>query len=332
MSGLIPLALFLLACAMCYIGAAQTALSTLMRLPLRLSAERGERPERVGSLGYYLDDPLRMFLPACLMQALVVTLFTVLLLVRFGPPTALTLAASVGAVALVVVLCSHVVPLLLVRRDPERALEVLLPSFRVVARLLAPVTGPLLALMISAGRDRSEPAARAGSPDGGDTGADAPGGLETRDERQLLHSVVEFGDTLVREVMTPRPDIVAVRSTTTLAALRAVFEEKKYSRVPVYRDSLDDVLGFVFVKDLVTVNGQPDDRVIDQLLRPAHVVPESKRVAELLKEFQKKQVQSAIVHDEYGGYGGSCHDRGPARGDRGRDPRRVRRGVRTDRG
>ena len=80
---------------------------------------------------------------------------------------------------------------------------------------------------------------------------------EDREERELLHSVVEFGDTLVREVMTPRPDIVAVKSSATLVDLRAVFAEQQYSRIPVYRDSLDDVLGFVFVKDFVTVSGQP---------------------------------------------------------------------------
>ena len=143
-----------------------------------------------------------------------------------------------------------------------------------------------------------------------------------RDERRLLRSIVDFGDTLVREVMTPRPDIVAVGSDATLADLRALFAEQEYSRIPVFRENLDNMVGFVFIKDLIHLTGATDEqRPIAGLLRPAHVVPEGKRVAELLKEFQSRQVQSAIVVDEYGGTAGARDDRGPARGDRRRNPR-----------
>ena len=106
-------------------------------------------------------------------------------------------------------------------------------------------------------------------------------------------SVVEFGDTLVREVMTPRPDIVAVKSTATMAELRRLFAEQQYSRIPVYKENLDEILGFVFVKDLVTVtDAAPDEEISERLLRPAYAVPETKRVAELLKELQRQQLQS----------------------------------------
>ncbi len=305
MSGLTPLVLFLLACAMVFVGAIQVAFGMLMRLSLRLSAERGDRPKRVGTLGYYLDDPLRLFMPARIVQAIAVALLAMVVVVEFGPPTAANVGPIIGGVGLLVVLCGHVVPLLVVRRNPERALELLLPSFRVAARLLLPVTGPLLALLSGAGRDRTDaPPQGSVSEANGETPDDTTEDADDREERELLHSVVEFGDTLVREVMTPRPDIVAVKSTATVAELRAVFAEQQYSRIPVYRDSLDDVFGFVFIKDFATVSGQPDDRIVEKLMRPAYVVPESKRVAELLKELQKKQVQSAIVHDEYGGTAG----------------------------
>ncbi len=306
MSGLIPLALFFLVFTMAYVGATQVAFSALMRLPLRLSAERGERLERVGSLGYYLDNPLRLFMPARIIQAFVVALLTVLIVVEFGPPTATSIAPIVVGVGLSVLLFGHVVPILVVRRNPERALEMLLPLFRVVVQLLTPVTGPLLALLTGAGRDRldASPAGTILSAANSNTPNEATVDVDEREERELLHSVVEFGETLVREVMTPRPDIVAVKSTATLTELRGVFAEQQYSRIPVYRESLDDILGFVFVKDLVAVLGEPNVSIIEQLMRPAYVVPEAKRVAELLKEFQEKQLQSAIVHDEYGGTAG----------------------------
>jgi putative hemolysin len=120
----------------------------------------------------------------------------------------------------------------------------------------------------------------------------------------LLQSIVDFGDTLVREVMTPRPDIVAIKDTATVGDVRALFREQEYSRFPVYKDSLDNIAGFIFVKDLVTLSSDDDARPIVGLLRPAVFVPETKRVPELLKQFQRQQTQCAIVVDEYGGTAG----------------------------
>ncbi|PYR40420.1 MAG: hypothetical protein DMF95_33565, partial [Acidobacteria bacterium] len=129
-------------------------------------------------------------------------------------------------------------------------------------------------------------------------------GLIEGEERRLLQSIVDFGGTLVREVMTPRPDIVAIRDTATVGDVRALFREQEYSRFPVYKDSLDNIAGFIFVKDLVTLSTTQDARPIAGLLRPAVVVPETKRVPELLKQFQRQQTQCAIVVDEYGGTAG----------------------------
>ena len=104
--------------------------------------------------------------------------------------------------------------------------------------------------------------------------------------------------------MTPRPDIVAIRDNATVGDVRALFREQEYSRFPVYKDSLDHIAGFVFVKDLVMLSTADDARPVTTLLRPAVVVPETKRVPELLKQFQRQQTQCAIVVDEYGGTAG----------------------------
>ena len=84
-------------------------------------------------------------------------------------------------------------------------------------------------------------------------------GLIEGDERRLLQSIVDFGDTLVREVMTPRPDIVAIQADATLDELRALFREQEYSRIPVYKENLDNILGIVFVKDLIQLTGAPGE-------------------------------------------------------------------------
>jgi CBS domain containing-hemolysin-like protein len=104
--------------------------------------------------------------------------------------------------------------------------------------------------------------------------------------------------------MTPRPDIVGIPEDATIADVRALFREQEYSRFPVFRESLDNIVGFIFVKDLVALGAGDDSRPITTLLRPAVVVPESKRVPELLKQFQRQQTQIAIVVDEYGGTAG----------------------------
>jgi len=108
---------------------------------------------------------------------------------------------------------------------------------------------------------------------------------------------------VVREVMTPRPDIIAIRQDASLADLRVLFREEQYSRIPVYRDSLDNVVGIVFVKDLVALPAGAEPP-LTTLMRSAYFVPESKRVSELLKEMQRRQAQMAIVVDEYGGTAG----------------------------
>ena len=216
-------------------------------------------------------------------------------------------------VAVFILMCEHVLPMLIVRRNPERVLEVLLPPFDVAARFLHPLTGALVRLIVDGRRDRD--AAQVVNGDGEETPAtrrprrpDAGDeqGLIEGDERRLLQSIVDFGDTLVREVMTPRPDIVAIRDDATLDELRALFREQEYSRIPVYKENLDNILGVVFVKDLIRLTGVDGDGAGDcqPLLRPATFVPETKRVSELLKEFQRKQVQMAIVVDEYGGTAG----------------------------
>ena len=127
--------------------------------------------------------------------------------------------------------------------------------------------------------------------------------ISEEESRELLQSIVDFTETLVREVMTPRPDIIAISHEASLDNLRTLFREEQYSRIPVYRDSLDNIVGILFVKDLVALPRGAEPPVTT-LMRAAYFVPESKRVSELLKEMQIRQAQMAIVVDEYGGTAG----------------------------
>jgi magnesium and cobalt exporter, CNNM family len=126
-------------------------------------------------------------------------------------------------------------------------------------------------------------------------------GVIEEDEKELIHSIFEFGDTIVREVMVPRPDVIAIEDTATLHDVQALVLEHGYSRIPVFHEDLDDVVGVVFAKDVLKAMHQGDgDRSLAEICRPAHVVPESKKVADLLREMQREKFHQAIVIDEYG--------------------------------
>jgi magnesium and cobalt exporter, CNNM family len=306
---MIPLALFLLACAAIYVGTIQSAFGAILRMQLRLLAEGSDQE---AWLDRYLQDPLRLFIPVrCLLG--VIEGFVVLLLARL---IGISHWGSLGLLAVAMIafgaICEFLLPFLIVARDPERTLELLLPSFRLLIGPLDPITLGLIHLINHQKRERVTPVAPASDEPSVENHvaterdeSDERAGETHQEERKLLRSIVDFSDTLVREVMTPRPDIVAIRSTATLDELRALFREQEYSRIPVYKESLDNILGFVFVKDLILLGETPrGDQPLSTLLRPAHFVPETKLVTDLLREFQQQRVQSAIVVDEYGGTAG----------------------------
>ena len=305
---MIPVILLLLAVAAVYVGTIETAFSALMRLSLRLMAERGARGDR---LSFYLDNPILLFVPARLLLGLIFSLATMCIAILTGATGFQSIGMLLLFVAVFILLCEHVLPILLVSKTPKRSPELLLPPFDVAARFLHPFTGGLLRLIERDRRERDRlPAAPgdAGQEEGGDLNPDPDSeqALMEGDQRRLLRSIVDFGGTLVREVMTPRPDIVAIRGDASIGDLRALFREQEYSRFPVFRENLDNIVGVVFVKDLIQLmeGAAPNDAPLESLLRPATFVPETKRVPELLKEFQRRQVQIAIVVDEYGGTAG----------------------------
>jgi CBS domain containing-hemolysin-like protein len=298
---MIPLAVFLLACATVYVGTVQAGFTALMRLSLRIMAERDGTSD---ALARDLEDPTRLFVPARLLLGLLLAVVSVLLALQIGITSLRHGAVFLVAVLGYIVVCEHLLPSLIVRRDPQRVVEVLLPSFRWLVAAVAPLTAGLRGLAIRPKSATTASPATTPAEPGEEPAAETSVTVMEGDERRLLRSIVDFGDRLVREVMTPRPDIVAIRAEATLEQLRAFFREQEYSRIPVFKDGLDNVLGFVFVKDLINRQGDAADTPVTALMRPAYFVPETKRVPELLKEFQRNQVQSAIVVDEYGGTAG----------------------------
>ena len=289
--------------ALFFVGLVEMAFTLLMRLPQRLEAERESEG---GALDAYLEDPASFFIPARILRGALLILATVLgaQLVDPGMIGGVTLFATMLAA---VIGAGQFLPSLVIRySSPERTLDLLLPIFTIAANIISPLASLLTGRFGSLAR--SEPAASGNgeNPAAADQAESAADGeSDQAQESRLLRSVVEFGDTLVREVMTPRPDIVAIRSDATIDDLRRLIQEQEYSRLPVYAENLDNIVGLVVVKDLIQV-AEPlaGTQNISAIMRPAAFVPETKQVMDVLREFQQKRLQLAIVVDEYGGTAG----------------------------
>jgi CBS domain containing-hemolysin-like protein len=130
-------------------------------------------------------------------------------------------------------------------------------------------------------------------------------GVFEQGERRMIYSVFELGDTLAREIMVPRIDMLVLDVTTPLLEAIDVLLQSGHSRVPVFEDTVDHTLGLLYAKDLLRISRQGDSlNSLRDLLRPAYFVPEAKKVDELLAEMQSRRIHMAIVVDEYGGVAG----------------------------
>ena len=204
------------------------------------------------------------------------------------------------------------IPRLISLRNPEGKFLSLLPLVRPFYRVLAFAAEPWHR---SFDRLRKQEATE--DPDDGEEDDDYDDDIEAlidvgeaegiieEEERELIQSAIEFGDTRVGEVMTPRTEIAALPKDATVRDARTLIIESKHSRLPVYRDQIDNVEGIIYLRDLLpSLSMGKADAQIAPFIRPYYAVPETKPVDELLREMQKAHVYMAIVIDEYGGVAG----------------------------
>jgi CBS domain containing-hemolysin-like protein len=186
--------------------------------------------------------------------------------------------------------------------DPEKIVARLLPVITSASWLLAPLAIPVRKIFDKRARQTAPSATEQEVQAYIDVGREE--GILEKEEEKLLLSIVDFGDTRVRAVMTPRTDILWIDVASPVAVLADLFVSSKYSRIPAVRGTIDTVAGIVHVKDLFEAIHEGKPRSIAELTREAYFVPESKKVSELLKEFQRRHLWMAIVVDEYGGVSG----------------------------
>jgi len=225
-----------------------------------------------------------------------------------GPPNAFEIAQAILAVVLVVVFAYQLIPSLLFNRTRGLWVARMLWLIRLLLWVVTPVT-VFIRFFFSI-------AALAESPAGSEEETPAPDvdalieageeeGILEQSDRELVRSAVEFGDMLVRELMTPRPEIFAIPESTTIEGFLELLRKHNYSRVPVYSGSLDNIKGLAFAHDLLQITDvEARTRTVATILHSAAFVPETKRGYELLREMQREKQHMRVVIDEYGAVAG----------------------------
>jgi CBS domain containing-hemolysin-like protein len=306
-----------------FLATVDMAFSQLSDLGLRRLAtesDEGSRQSTYEFLREIVDNrPLFRFAITSTIQFLLIT-FTVVVVVaitRYTLDRTSLLVYSLVIGLLATVLFRQFLPRLFVRSNPEGFLLLVLPIVRPLYALAAVVARPFASLFLS--KDQQQKLEATATPDSPDEKredddediqallevGEAEGILE-EGEREMIESMVEFAETRVGEIMTPRTEICAIPADATVRAARDLIIDQKYSRIPVYRDSIDNIEGLIYVRDLLQAwaDGGKEDQAIADILRDPYFVPETKSAADLLKNMQVDHVQIAIVVDEYGGVAG----------------------------
>jgi putative hemolysin len=304
------LVLFVFVGAAAFFAASEAAIVSVSRITVRTYAEKGvPGAERLQALLEHRNRTLTTILIANTFVLLATNGFATYFFVQLDVPQAPLW--STLATTIILLLFGEILPKTLAVSNSGRAALRLGGPLRFFTWLLAPLTWALLAtanLIVRVFGGAAQPHGPYVTEDDIKTLVNV--GVEQNvleeGERELIHSIIEFGDTIVREVMTPRPDMTAVPATAPPKRALDLVIADGYSKLPVYDETIDNVIGVVHDRELLIAlaNGTIATTSLRTLMRPVAHIPESKRISELLREMQRGKYSLAIVVDEYGGTAG----------------------------
>ena len=310
MSIALLIATLVLAGLLCLVGFVQTLYLESMRLRSRdlpsyeyfkdhVEENFGLRGE-AGTLRFSLiKHSLILFLGVCLLA----------LLTRDRALTPIALAEALIGGWVVMIVSSYVAPQALYRRTSGHWLTPFMPLLKLMSLAAKPIAVPM-EFILSLLNDKEENGGQEEEPSAEERvealiEAGAEEGLIEEDARKMLQQVVAFGGKTVREVMTPRPNIIAVSGTAKLEELRQLVINEQYSRVPVYEDTIDTITGYVHVRDMFELDLETrQKREVAEIARPIRHVPETKPVDDLMRLMQAENMPMVVVVDEYGNTAG----------------------------
>jgi putative hemolysin len=308
----------LLLLALTFLASVDMAFGQLSDVGLRrLAAETEEHPHAryAPFLSEILENRSRFSFTISAAIQILLVIFSVLVAfisLRWFSASGVGLIISLAAGLVFAGIFRQFIPRLISLRNPEGKLLRMLPLLRPFYRAIAFAAEPWHRSFdrLRAQEEREEANNEEQEDDNGDNiealidVGEAEGIIE-EEERELIQSAIEFGDRTVGEIMTPRTEMIALANTSTVREARNLIIESRHSRLPVYRDQIDNVEGIIYVRDLLpSLSLGKADAPIASFIRPVFFVPETKPVAKLLREMQKAHQYLAMVVDEYGGVAG----------------------------
>jgi putative hemolysin len=262
-----------------------------------LEPKIGLETER-GAFTFSMVKHLGLAVMGCLILAIVIQ----------SSPLGEALLEAILLAGIATVLGSYLIPQIVYRKTSGHGLIALVPLLRALALLVRPLTWGVEFLESLFDLGTAAPAGEEPRPDEHIEALISAGeeeGIIEKGDRELIQSVVAFGDKTVREVLTPRPRIVAISQDATLEELRDLAINEQYSRIPVYEGDIDSIIGFVHVRDMFELDeNERAGRKVREIMRPIRIVPETKPVNDLLREMQEEGAHMAAVVDEYGATAG----------------------------
>ena len=301
---------FVLLLLSAYFSSIETALTSQTKLSIKhMIATRGIREDKFNG---WLENPNRLLTTILVANNSVTALASVTItfialrlaeIYHWSGEVAVSIATTFSLV--IIIIFGEIIPKVFAKQNSGQVAVLFIGPLEWVARLLGPILKVLLwisgRVLLLSGRSSvvEVPFLTAEEIRAVITAGEEDGVLK-EDQKQMIHSIFEFGNLTVREVMIPRTEMVCVDMSLPTEELMDRVIESGYSRLPVYKDQLDHMVGFLYTKDLLGLLKHRELIIIQDLIRPTFFVPENVKVNEVLKEFQKGKIHMALVVDEYG--------------------------------
>lgn len=293
----------------------EIAFSSINRISFRRFLEKPEF-RAVPALGALLESKTEVLMSLHLLIQLLMVAGAVFLFAAFGSREVAYVAGmpgTIGFMFVLIILFRQLIPRLVVARNPEMVLIYMFPLFRICSGLMRPFAR-LMTLVLNyfhSWEEEKDPAKEEETTEEEiqafiDAGQEE--GILEHAEGEMIQSIVHFGEKTVREIMTPRTQIVAIDVNSTIEKLLQLITTRSHTRIPVYRDELDNIEGFIHERDLLRywerskIDSTPQP--LAKLVRPVHLIPETKAVDDLLNEMKQRGDYIVLVVDEYGGISG----------------------------
>ncbi len=295
---------------MIFFAGSETALTSLPRIRIKRLVAEGVRAIR--GLSLWLQDPNRLLTTILIGNGVAVIFASVLatsvaldLSFSYGWSQKLTVGYATAIVTVLIVVFGEITPKTYARKNAEKISRISSEPLRWIANLLSPLSEVIVApanllIQLFGGKGLKGTPLFTKQEIGTLIEVGAREGALDDEEKRMIQSSLEFGETIVREVMIPRIDMQCVDINHEREEIFKRIMKMPYSRVPVYKGNVDNVIGIVYTKDLLTALRNRELIIMEDIMRQAYFVPETKKISELLEEFRKGRMHLAIVVDEYG--------------------------------